>query len=230
MDTATEQAAPDDGAVASRVVLFDFDGVIVHGDTFARFARQRYARAPWRVLVAALALPWLLVQWPFSRWLPLRTLVHIGLLGLDEARYAHVARAFAVDLVRRPRQFSREAIAALRRHVADGDRVLIVSGCEQVLLEAVLAELGLDGLEVVASRLRAAPFGLRVKRHLIGAAKPRELAALGVQEWRRAYSDSARDVPMLRPAAEAVLVNATPARCRRVEQALGRAVLRVEWF
>jgi phosphatidylglycerophosphatase C len=38
------------------------------------------------------------------------------------------------------------------------------------------------------------------------------------------------DVAMLKPATEAVLVNGTPALCKKVEKALGRAITRVEWF
>jgi phosphatidylglycerophosphatase C len=44
-----------------------------------------------------------------------------------------------------------------------------------------------------------------------------------------AYSDSSQDLPMLALAAEAVLVNATPKLCKRVEKALGRSVTRAEW-
>jgi phosphatidylglycerophosphatase C len=44
-----------------------------------------------------------------------------------------------------------------------------------------------------------------------------------------AYSDSSQDLPMLARAGEAVLVNATPKLCKRVEKALGRSVTRVEW-
>lgn len=35
---------------------------------------------------------------------------------------------------------------------------------------------------------------------------------------------------MLALAVEAVLVNATPRSCMRVEKALGRSVTRVEWY
>jgi phosphatidylglycerophosphatase C len=35
---------------------------------------------------------------------------------------------------------------------------------------------------------------------------------------------------MLKPAAEAVLVNGTPRLCKKMEKALGRAVTRVAWY
>ena len=67
-----------------RVVLFDFDGVLIHGDAFHLFMRERYARSLWRPLLALLCAPLLLLQLPLSRELPLRTLVRIALLGVGE--------------------------------------------------------------------------------------------------------------------------------------------------
>jgi phosphatidylglycerophosphatase C len=55
------------------------------------------------------------------------------------------------------------------------------------------------------------------------------LARHGIEAWQVAYSDSSQDLPMLALAGEAVLVNATPKLCKRVEKALGRSVTRVEW-
>ena len=102
MQTGDVPVAPDAaGTAATRTVLFDFDGVLIHGDAFTLFMRERYARAWARRLLALLALPWLLIQMPVSRWLPVRSMVHIGLLGLNETRYVLAARAFAAALVRR---------------------------------------------------------------------------------------------------------------------------------
>ena len=56
------------------------------------------------------------------------------------------------------------------------------------------------------------------------------VAAGGIEPpWTVAYTDSAADAPMLREAADAVLVNGTPITCRALERALGRSVRRVEW-
>jgi len=71
---------------------------------------------------------------------------------------------------------------------------------------------------------------MRVKLHNVGKRKPQILASHGLQAWRRAYTDSSQDIPMLKPAAEAVLVNGTPKLCMKIEKALGRSVTRVEWF
>jgi len=215
-------------AGAQLVVLFDFDGVLTHADTFELFVRERYAGSTWRQLLALLALPWLLLLWPLTRQLQ-RPLVHIALLGLDERRYRAVAEAFATNLARRPGHFCRDGVRALRRHQAAGERVIVVTGCEHTLVENLLAQLGLTSVELVASRLKRGPLGLRVAHHNIGAGKLKGLAAHGVPAWQRAYGDSLHDLHMFKAAAEPVLVNGTPKLCKRIERALGRAVERVAW-
>jgi phosphatidylglycerophosphatase C len=213
---------------APAVVLFDFDGVLTHADTYELFVRERYARSAGRKLLALLALPWLLLLWPLTRRLR-RPLAHIALLGLDEQRYRTTVDAFAAELVRRPGHFCRDGVRALRRHQAAGERVIVVTGCEHTLVESLLAQLGLSGVELVASRLKPGPLGLRLAHHNIGAGKLKALTAHGVPAWQRAYGDSLHDLHMLKAAAEPVLVNGTPKLCKRIEQALGRPVERVAW-
>jgi phosphatidylglycerophosphatase C len=232
--TETPSTAPTNNAEADatlpRVVLFDFDGVLSHGDSFYLFIRERYRRSPWRVLLALLSLPLLLLQLPFSRRLPVRVLVRIALLGQGERRYQAAADGFAMSLSRRPRQFCRDGLRALRRHQAQGDRVIVVTGCEHALVAGILQQLGLTKLEIVASQLRPGWLGMRLLRHNVGRRKVQSLAEHGVTAWQTAYGDSIYDAAMLKLAAEAVLVNGTPTLCRKIEKALGRAVTRVEWF
>lgn len=214
----------------SRVVLFDFDGVLIHGDAFGLFMRDRYRRSLLRKLLVLPTVPWLLLGLTISWRLPVRTLVHVNLLGVNVRRYEAEARAFAAQLVRRPRMFSRDALLALRRHQAAGDRVIVVTGCEDNLVRAILDELGLSNLEVFASQLRSGWLGMRVGLHNVGKRKLQSLAEHGIHVWRLAYTDSSHDIPMLKPAAEAVLVNGTPKLCMTIEKALGRSITRVDWF
>ncbi|MGA0586998.1 haloacid dehalogenase-like hydrolase [Dyella sp. KRB-257] len=228
-DQAVPQPVASAPVAGPRTVLFDLDGVITVDDTFARFMRERYAGVVRKLLLLP-ALPWLALVWPFSWRLGVRTLVHVGLLGIGERRYGELAQNFASRLVRRPRQFQRDALLALRRHQAQGDRVIVVTGCEHTLAQSLLVQLGLVGVELVASRLRPGWLGMRLVHHNVGAGKTVALAAYGVPAWQRAYGDSLHDLPMLKAAAEPVLVNGTPKLCKRVEQALGRPVERVAWY
>ncbi|HEX7325477.1 MAG TPA: haloacid dehalogenase-like hydrolase [Rhodanobacteraceae bacterium] len=222
---STPGAQPD----ARRVVLFDFDGVLVHGDTFGLFIRARYAAAWWRKALLLLIIPWLLLKLLFGWRRALRSVVRLALLGLGEARYGELAHAFAARLVRRAHHFSRAGLTVLRQRVEAGDRVLVVTGCEDILVRAVLDGLGVRGVEVLASHLRHGVLGMRQDWHNIGQRKVEQLAQHGIDAWAVAYSDSALDLPMLSRAGEAVLVNATPRLCKRVEKALGHSVTRVEW-
>lgn len=223
-------ATPGTDASAPRVVLFDFDGVLLHGDAFSLFIRSRYARSWPRKLLVLPCLPWLLLVLPFSRRLAARTLVHAALFGTDQQRYQAQARTFATELVQHSRLFNRDALRQLRRHQQAGERVIVVTGCEQALVGGILEQLGLGDVELLASRLRSTWSGMRTGFHNIGANKLKALAAHGVREWQFAYSDSLMDVPMLKPAAEPVLVNGTPRLCKKMDAALGRVVGRVEWY
>ncbi len=157
--------------------------------------------------------------------------MHISLLGTSQPRFELLVREFADELVGKPRIFIRDGISAMRRHIVDGDRVIIVTGCEATLVRAIFAAIGLHDLEIIASRLRAGRLGMRKEIHNFGAAKPVQIAAHGISEpWDLAYSDSANDIPMLKRAAEAVLVNADARTCLRVRRALGREVRLVNWF
>lgn len=232
--TATTEAAESEQTIidarVSRVVLFDFDGVLIYADSFGLFMRDRYRRSLLRKLLVLPTLPWLLLGLMVSwRW-PVRTLVHVGLLGVSEPRYTAAAKSFAAQLVRRPKLFSRDGLLALRRHQAAGDRVIVVTGCEYTLVCGILQELGLTDIEILGSQLRPSWLGMRVKSHNVGKRKLQQLASRGLQAWRVAYTDSSHDIPMLKPAAEAVLVNGTPKLCKKIEKALGRSVTCVEWF
>lgn len=211
------------------VVLFDFDGVLHRGDAFRLFVRQRYRASWWRTPLVVLLAP-LLGLLCLTGWRqPVRLLVAIGLAGLDEAGYRRTAEAFAAAHARLPGQFLRAGLATLRRHQQAGARVLVVTGCEQILAQGILRELGLGDIEVLASSLVRGGFGLRIGRHNIGRLKAAALATHGIAAAQRAYGDSMLDAAMLKLAAEPVLVNPVPKLVKRMERALGRTVERVAW-
>lgn len=229
-ETSLEPIAAEPVVAAPRTVLFDFDGVLIHGDAFALFVRQRYADSLLRKALALLCAPLWLLIWPFAWRRAVRLLVRIAFLGVGAQRYAQLARAQAAALARRPRLFCRDGLQAFRRHLANGERVIVVTGCEEHLVRGILDELGLRGFEVVASRFKPGWLGMKVAVHNIGAAKPAQLRQIGLSEWAVAYGDSLHDVAMLKPAARPVLVNATPRLCKKVERLLGRPTERVAWY
>lgn len=214
-----------------RVVLFDFDGVILRGDAFAAFVRARFHRSRWRLVLGVLLAVPLLPTLPFTRRPVVHAFVFAFLLGQSESCYRAQAQAFAEELAHQPRRFHREALTRLRRHQADGDRVLVVTGCEETLVRHIFQVLGLPGVRILASRLRPGWLGMRVALHNIGRCKLHSLAAAGVTApWDVAYGDSPHDLPMLAQAREAVLVNPSEAFERRAARALGRRLRCVYWY
>lgn len=215
-----------------RMVLFDFDGTLLHGDAFAMFIRARYRRAWWLGLPVLLITPLLM---PMSllrrgRHAIARILVRIALSGVPEKRYHALAANFGRALARDTRVFSRMGIAALRRHIARNDRVLIVTACEEILIHAILDELGLGDVELVASKLIASAFGMRTLVHNIGVQKAHQLALRGVRPpWDIAISDSLTDMPILAAAREAILVNPSRRMLKRASARLGKRLAIAEW-
>jgi phosphatidylglycerophosphatase C len=217
---------------AARVVLFDFDGVLFRADSYTAFVRERYRRDAWRPLIALATLPVLAVLACSRRGRRrvIRILVAVALLGIDAKRYEGLAVAFGKAAAKEPRNFLRPGLDALRKHRAAGDRVIVVTGGEQTVVQAILDALGIGGLELVASRLRASRWGMRIDVRNRGEEKIRQLALRGVTpRWGLAYSDSIDDVPMLAAAAEPVLVNVDGAMLARIAARLGRMPTVVYW-
>ncbi len=129
--------------------------------------RERLHGARWRLLLVMPVLPLLPLLLPtvFGRSLIARAFVRAATFGWGEAGYRRRVAAFGRAYARRPGVFLRDGVIALRRHIAAGDRVYVVTGCEHSLAEAILDEVRLEGVELVASRVRGGWFGLRVLSH-----------------------------------------------------------------
>ena len=184
------------------------------------------------LLLLLLAMPVLgvLACWRAGRLRAGRLVTRCALFGVGQRRYQRLAARFADDLVHGSRRYRHQALRVLRGELRRGARVIVVSGCEEYLLRAQLAGLGIEGVEVVASTLRRGWFGMHVDWHNVGAAKVARLASLGIAPpWQWAFTDAWADLPLLAGACEPVLVNATPKLCKRMETALGRTVKRAAW-
>jgi phosphatidylglycerophosphatase C len=230
--SATLQPEASGEVATPRLVLFDFDGTLLHGDAYTMFIRRRYRRGWWRgLLVVPIAPVLALISMTHrGRHAAARILVRLALLGTGENRYRELVESFGRELARNSRLFSRLGISTLRRHMHAGDRVLIVTACEEALARAILDDLGLEALELVASRLARTARGWRVGVHNIGPEKLRQLAARGVSPpWAVAISDSVVDLPILAAANEAILVNPDRRTLKRVSAKLGTRLRVAEW-
>jgi phosphatidylglycerophosphatase C len=223
-DTDTTSTAP--------VVLFDFDGVLFRGDSFTALMRHHARRQWWRLLLLLPFAPLLapFIAWRRTRRRSLRLIVHFMLLGLSPARYRALATQFGRSLAADASRFIEGGLEAIRRHVASGARVVVVTGCEDTLARAMLDELGLRQVELIASRLVGGRFGMRVGVHTFGPEKVRQLAAHGIHPpWEVAYTDSSTDAALLIAARAPMLVNAGAGTRARLRKKMSTEPQHVRW-
>lgn len=204
--------APADPNPDRAVVVFDFDGVLLRGDSFAGYLSWRTRQRWWRVLAALPLLPLLpLLRHPRTLPWAASLFARALTLGLDPQRHAAETDAFCTVWLARPGRVIAPLLARLQAHVVAGDRVFVVSGTAQLLLDTLLQRLGVQGVTALGSRIAFGRLGLHAARHNYGAVKLVSLAELGVHApWALSYSDSAADLPILAAARRAVIVEPRP--------------------
>ncbi len=193
-----------------RLVIFDIDGTLVTGlNTEKRFFLRllRNGNQGPRQILAYLAY--------LSRWSVLdgrhvlkRNKAYLTLLSSDKVR------RLAADWVASDfhRIWFRPSVERLRRHLARGDRVVLLSGTPDFLATEIAVALGVS--EAIGSRCaeRAGRFRFGPPlRHPFGHTKlsiARELCArYGVRlDQVTAYADSRHDLPLLEAVGTAVAV------------------------
>lgn len=209
-------------ASSGQTAVFDFDGVLLRGDSFAGYLQWR-GRRRYRNALPALPLLPLLPLLRHPRTLPwaARLFSRALTLGLDQAGFETEAAEFCRAWLARPGRVIEPLLERLRAHQAAGDRVIVASGTAQFLLDSFLRELGVTGVTALGSQLEFRRWGLRSTRHNYGATKLLSLAEIGVQApWAVSYSDSHADLPMLAAAQRAVLVQPSESHERLLRQAL----------
>jgi phosphatidylglycerophosphatase C len=210
-------------------VVFDLDKVLLGGDASTLFLHGRLRQSPRRLLPLLLAAPLLLPgsAVPQSRPLAARVMTRIAVGGRPESDVEAVASAYGEALTRKPEAAVAEAIACVRRHQQDGDRVVVATGCEETLARGFLSSVGLGDLDVVGSTGTLWP--PRVRRAM-GESKVAMLVERGYPPpWRAVYSDSPSDLPLFSGSSRPVLVNADEKAARQIERTLGRRPETVTW-
>jgi phosphatidylglycerophosphatase C len=210
-------------------VVFDLDKVLLGGDASTLFLRGRLRQDPARLGTLLLAAPLLMpgAALPQSRPLAARLMTRIAVRGRPGSDVAAVAAAYTEVLGRKPEAAVADAIASVRRHLADGERVVVATGCEETLARGFLAAVRLGDLDVVGSTGRLWP--PRVRRAM-GPAKVALLTERGYPPpWTAVYSDSPSDLPLFAGTSRPVLVNADEKAARKVERSLGRRPETVTW-
>jgi phosphatidylglycerophosphatase C len=139
---------------------------------------------------------------------------------------AVVAEAYEETLTRKPEAAVAEAIACVRAHRADGDVVVVATGCEEVLARGYLRSVGLGDLEVVGSTGSLRP--PRIRRAM-GATKVAMLAERGYAAVAGGLQRQRLGPPAVRRHPAAGAREGRRDAAREVERTLGRRPEAVTW-
>ena len=217
----------------SRVVVFDFDLTLTRWDTADRFFRWLLRRDPWRLALVLASLPVLgpLLLVRFTRKWPIRFAVWVATLGRTPEVLAGLAEEHIRSLpMGHASVFLPAGVEQLQVHVAQGDKVVIATGCVEALAQTLLRHAGLSHVPLVASSLRPFLGGLVRNQHCFGPNKVPMLSARGfTPPWAVSYTDHHADIPVLQLSSECYLISPTAKCLARIEQALSIKATILAW-
>ena len=195
------------------LAVFDMDGVLSQRDTMAQFLRELVLERPGKV---AAALPVLAVRKLGSRSIGVegrtsRAMVRVAARGLSADEFDRRAGASGARQATRPGWVMETGIERLRRHLENGDRVVVTTGTEEHVAEAFLTgagvPLGPGGALLLASGYQDAA-GRSRYRHNFAAGKLVSAALAGLDvEQAVFYTDSLADLPVARRARRVILID-----------------------
>ncbi|GAA0991390.1 HAD family hydrolase [Acrocarpospora macrocephala] len=200
------------------VVVFDLDGTLIRSDSMLGFVTGRMLRRPFLgVIVSPIAalLFWRLRTRPvgLSIWVWAATV-----FTTEQQRARHAARFASRHLRGRGRPIE-AALTELREHCRAGRQVVVATGCEEHIAQALCRALGLDEVAVVGTILRAAYGGLVVRTYCNRGTKMELLRERGFEPpYQAAYTDAAADLPLLRTAEQRIMVHPSRENLKRVRK------------
>jgi phosphatidylglycerophosphatase C len=215
------------------IIVFDFDLTLTRWDTADRFFRWLLRRDPWRLALAMAAVPILgpLMLTNATRKWPIRFGVWVATLGRAPEDLRSLAEAHIRSLPNgHASVFLPAAVEKLQAHLAQGDQVVIATGCLEVLAQALLRHANLGHVPLVATTVRPFLGGMVRDQHCFGANKVPMLTERGfAPPWAVAYTDHHSDLPILQLSSERYLISPEPQCLARIEQALGTKATILGW-
>lgn len=190
------------------IVVYDMDGTLFRGDCGGAFIKQQikgnFLRLLLSIVIAPVAFPMLHI--PSLRRLGVSAYLWIASIGLSETAYRTVLNNFIAQYRIRPIE---SVLTECRKDIADGRRVVIATGAGYEMASAFVKHLGMENqVGLVTSQSRRFFGGMISSVQSNGEVKLQELIKYGYPPpYLRAYSDTASDLPILRAASKAFLVN-----------------------
>ena len=216
------------------LIVFDFDNTLYRGDSGGSLVASLLRRRAWRTALALLATPFLapLIAMLPTRRIGISSFVWIATVGLHGRReFDDLIDHYVLDNEARLRaRILPLGIEALHAHRAAGDRVVVATGAPPELARAILAFVAHEDVPVVGTEVGPRFGAVIARRHCHAANKLVMLREAGFAgPIVRAYSDSTADMPLLREARHAVVVNPKPSARDDFRKALGNDVDMRDW-
>jgi phosphatidylglycerophosphatase C len=188
------------------LVVFDLDGVIARDDTMAALLQRRLLSHPARAAAGALpAVAWFaLHRFAWVRVRLSRALGRAALSGMTRDNYDELAKTVGARMGDDPNGSIPEGVAAIQRHLRDGDEVVVTTGTEVVLARAFLDHVGLQGVTLIGTTLRFGRRLVRYENHNLG---PRKVSGFVGRDIELFYTDSDLDLSLAMTARRTILVN-----------------------
>jgi len=209
--------------------VFDLDGTITRHDTLMPFLFGYLWRHPWRLPRLLLFVPPLLsFAVTNDRGALKGALIHAVLGGCQRSQLEVWAHQFVTQLLRTG--VFAEALSAIAAHQQRGERLVLMSASPDLYVPRIAQVLGFDA--AICSQVRWHEDG-RLEGHLAGSncrgEEKRhclaELIARDAPAFVTAYGNSGADLPHMRLAQQAFMVNAEIP----VEAARGGRLQQVHW-
>ncbi len=192
----------------SNIVVYDMDGTLFRGDCGGAFIKQQIksniGRLLLSILIAPFAFPMLSI--PSMRRIGVSAYLWIASVGLSEAAYKKILDEFIAQYRIKPIE---PVLTECRKDIAAGKKVVIATGAGHEMASAFIRHLGMENrVGLVTSQSVRFLGGMISLIQANGETKLRELIRHGYSPpYVRAYSDTASDLPILRAATKAFLVN-----------------------
>lgn len=215
------------------IAVFDLDGTLLAGDSTVAWVRMLLLSSWVRCIAAVIALPACLplLWFPASRRIGASILLWIATLGFDQNAIVQSIEAFAKRFEKGEcaLRWRNDGLAAIDRHLAAGDRVLVITAAPVWLAQRLLGFR--TDIPVLGSTLARRWGGWIVEDHCHGQNKCRTLEQNGYgTAWDYAYTDSYDDAPLLAAAGKhGFIVNARPGVVARLTARGQSRISQLRW-
>ena len=192
----------------TEIVVYDMDGTLFRGDCGGAFIKQRIKASIGRLVLSLLVAPFAypMLHIPSLRRLGVSIYLWIASVGMTESGYSEILEQFIEQYRINPIE---PVLSECRKDIAEGKKVVIATGAGQEMASAFIRRLGMENQVGLVTSQSARFFGGMISAvQCNGEVKLSELIRNGyLPPYQKAYSDTASDLPILRSAETAFLVN-----------------------